>query len=193
MQAAPMAKDEAEKRVLEVLAGMEARSRGMLSVPREDGRFLRLLVESMDAKQVVELGTSHGYSAVWMALGLQKTGGRLTTFEIDRERAQLARENFKKAGVEGAITLVEGDAHQEVGKVKGPVDLVFLDADKEGYLDYLNQLLPVLRPGGMVVAHNIDPGRADPRYIEAITKNPALDSVFANFGAGGLSLTIKKR
>lgn len=191
--AAPLARDEGEKQALSVLEGMEGRSRGMLSVPRDDGRLLRLLVESTGAKNVVELGTSHGYSAVWMALALQKVGGRLTTFEIDAERAKLARENFKQAGVEKVVTLVEGDAHKEVARVEGPVDVVFLDADKEGYIDYLNQLLPRVRPGGLVVAHNIDPGRADPRYIEAITRNPDLDSVFGNFGAGGVSLTLKKR
>jgi len=193
LSAAPLAKDDGEKRVLELLDGMNSRSRGMLSVPRDDGRFLRLMAESTGAKNVVELGTSHGYSAVWMALALQKTGGKLTTFEIDAERAKLAREHFKQAGFDRIVTLIEGDAHKEVGKIEGPVDLVFLDADKEGYLDYLNQLLPKLRPGGLVIAHNIDPGMADPRYVEAITKNPDLDTVFANFGAGGVSITLKKR
>lgn len=193
LSATPLAKDDTEKKVLDVLDGMNSRSRGMLSVPRDDGRFLRLMAESTGAKNVVEIGTSHGYSGVWMAMVLQKTGGKLTTFEIDPERAKLAREHFKQAGVDGAVTLVEGDAHKEVGKVKGPVDLVFLDADKEGYLDYLNQLLPLLRPGGLVIAHNIDPGMADPRYVEAVTKNPNLDTVFANFGSGGVSITLKKR
>jgi len=193
LTASPLAKDDAEKRILGVLEGMSNRSRGMLSVPRDDGRFLRLMVETSGARNVVELGTSHGYSALWMALALQKTGGRLTTFEIDGERAKLARENFTQAGVEEVVTLIEGDAHQEVGKVKGPVDLVFLDADKEGYADYLKQLLPLLRPGGTVIAHNIDPGRADPAYLQAISTNPDLDTVFANFGSGGLSVTLKKR
>ncbi len=193
LSASPLAKDAAEKRILGVLEAMSTRSRGMLSVPRDDGRFLRLMVETADAKNVVELGTSHGYSALWMALALQKTGGKLTTFELDGERAKLARENFRQAAVEGMITLIEGDAHKEVLKVEGPVDLVFLDADKEGYADYLKQLLPLLRPGGTVIAHNIDPGRADPAYVQAITTNPDLDTVFANLGSGGLSITLKKR
>ena len=193
LSAAPLSKDDAEKRILGVLERMSGQSRGMLSVSRDDGRFLRLMVETSGAMNVVELGTSHGYSALWMALALQKTGGKLTTFEIDAEKAKLARENFKQAGVEGVVTVIEGDAHKEVGRVKGPVDLVFLDADKEGYADYLKQLLPLLRPGGTVVAHNIDPGRADPAYVQAITTNRELDTVFANFGSGGLSVTLKKR
>lgn len=192
LSAAPLSKDDAEKRILGVLERMNRESRGMLSVPRDDGRFLRLMVEGSSATNVVELGTSQGYSALWMAMALRKTGGKLTTFEIDAEKVKLARENFKQAGVDDVVTVIEGDAHKEVSKVKGTVDLIFLDADKEGYADYLKQLLPSVRPGGIVVAHNIDPGRADPAYVQAITTNPNLDTVFGNFGSGGISVTLKK-
>jgi caffeoyl-CoA O-methyltransferase len=77
--------------------------------------------------------------------------------------------------------------------VKGPVDVVFLDADKEGYVDYLEKLLPKLRPGGLVIAHNMNQRQADPRYVEAITTNPALETVFVSAGASGISITMKKR
>jgi predicted O-methyltransferase YrrM len=70
--------------------------------------------------------------------------------------------------------------------------MVFVDADKEGYVDYLNKLLPKVRPGGLIVAHNITPGMADAKYLEAITTNPDLDTVVLNQG-GGISLTVKKR
>ena len=110
-------------------------------MPAEDARLLRLLTESINAKHVVELGTANGYSGIWFALALQTTGGKLTTFEIDPERVKQAR-NFKRAGVDHLITMVEGDAHEGVTKLTGPVDLVFIDADKDGYLDYLNKLLP---------------------------------------------------
>ena len=115
-------------------------------MPVEDARLLRLLTESINAKHVVELGTANGYSGIWFALALQTTGGKLTTFEIDPQRAQQARENFKRAGVDHLITQVEGDAHQEVTKLTGPIDLVFIDADKDGYVDYLNKLLPWFGP-----------------------------------------------
>ena len=117
--------------------------RGSMSVPRDDGRLLRMLAESLGAKHVVELGTSYGYSGVWFCLALRKTGGKLTTYEIDPQRAATARNNFKRAGVTESVTIVEGDAHKEVTKLKEPVDLVFIDADKEGYADYLNKLLPL--------------------------------------------------
>ncbi|HNQ90038.1 MAG TPA: class I SAM-dependent methyltransferase [Verrucomicrobiota bacterium] len=189
----PMPKDEAEKRILDALeAVVQEQGRG-IGVPQEDGRLLRILAEGMGAKHVVELGTFHGYSGIWFCLALRTTGGRLTTYEIDAQNAALARRNFERAGVSTLVTVIEGDAHEEVTKLKDPIDLIFLDADKEGYADYLKKLLPLLRPGGLVVAHNIDPGRADPRFIEAITTNPVLESVFPSLGRSGLSLTIKKR
>jgi caffeoyl-CoA O-methyltransferase len=189
-----LAKDDAEQKILSVLGEMnQNQRRGTMSVPEEDGRLLRVLAESIGAKQVVELGTSHGYSGIWFCLALRATGGRLTTYEIDEQRASRARENFSRAGVSTLVTLVEGDAHQEVVKLKDPVDLIFIDADKEGYTDYLNKLLPLVRPGGLIIAHNIDARMANPGYIKAITTNPGLESLFLNLGGSGISVTMKKR
>jgi predicted O-methyltransferase YrrM len=77
--------------------------------------------------------------------------------------------------------------------VEGPVDIVFLDADKEGYLDYLEKLLPKLRPGGLVIAHNMSERQADPKYLKAITTNPELETVFVSAGASGIGVSMKKR
>ncbi len=189
----PMAKGPAEQKILDVLDDMSRNERGgNMNVPIEDGRLLRLLAESIGAKHVVEIGTSNGYSGIWQALALKATGGKLTTFEIDEGRAAMARQNFQRAGVDDIVTLVLGDAHEKVADVVGPVDMVFIDADKEGYVDYLNKLLPKVRPGGLIVAHNITPGMADPEYVTAITTNPELETVFYSEG-GGVSVTLKKR
>ena len=96
---------------------------------------------------------------------------------------------FKKAGVDKLITLVLGDAHEEVAALEGPIDILFLDADKQGYIDYLEQLLPKVRPGGLVVAHNITPRMADPDYVEAITTDPGLETIVR----GGVGISLKKR
>lgn len=195
-ESAPLAKTEAEKKILSVLDDMDKKDRrGMMNVPITDGRLLRLLTEAIGAKHVVEIGTSNGYSGIWFCLALRKTGGKLTTHEIDERRASLARGNFKRAGVDKLVTLVEGNAHNEVTKLKGPVDLVFIDADKEGYTDYLKKLLPLVRPGGLIVAHNISmrggrAGIAD--YVKAVTTNPDLETIFYEQG-GGVSVTLKKR
>jgi caffeoyl-CoA O-methyltransferase len=145
-----------EKKILSELEQMVKSHQTYLSVPVEDGKALRLLTEAADAKQVVEIGTSTGYSGLWFSLALERAHGHLTTFEIDHQRASRAHEHFRRADVEKLITVVEGNAHQEVMRLKGPIDVAFIDADKEGYVDYLNKILPLIRPGGLILAHNID-------------------------------------
>jgi len=112
---------------------------------------------------------------------------------MDPERIKIARENFKKAGVDDLIEIIEGDAHQTVEQHKEPIDLLFLDADKKGYVDYLEKLLPLVRPGGLVLGHDMHRPMPDPRYIEAITKNPALETSFIMMESFGMSMTLKKR
>jgi predicted O-methyltransferase YrrM len=189
---APMGNSAEEKRVLAVLDEVY-RNHRYLSVPQEDGRLLRILTESIGAQHVVELGTSTGYSGLWILLALAKTGGRLTTYEIDRGRHEMARHNYERAGLSKHATLVLGDAHVEVTKLKDPIDLVFIDADKEGYPDYLQKLAPLVRAGGLVVAHNMASPPPDPRYVEAVTTDPAFDTVFLNMHAAGVGVTLKKR
>jgi hypothetical protein len=121
----PLGKSTAEKQILAVLDDLDRNQRLQnLTVPAEDARLLRLLTESINAKHVVELGTANGYSGIWFAPALQATGGKLTTFEIDPQSVKQARENFKRAGVDHLITLFEGDAHEGVTKLAGPIDLV---------------------------------------------------------------------
>ncbi|MFC1738495.1 class I SAM-dependent methyltransferase [Planctomycetota bacterium] len=185
---------EAEKKILNVLEGMYQNQRmGMMNVPPEDARVLRLLTEAVGARRVVEIGTSNGYSAIWFCLALRKTGGELITHEIDSGRAQLARQNFKRAGVEHLVTLVEGDAHRTITKLQDPIDILFIDAEKDGYIDYLNKLLPLVRGGGLILAHNTTMrSEGIQNYIEAVTTNPNLETIFYEQG-GGLGITMKKR
>jgi predicted O-methyltransferase YrrM len=184
----PLANSEEEKRILSVLD--EARRTGdvYLEVPVADGRMLRLLAEVAGAKQVIEIGTSTGYSGLWFTLALRKTGGRLTTFELDHERATHARRHFDQAGVANLVTLIEGDAHKNVPKLKGTVDVVFIDADKSGYVDYLKSTVPSVRPGGLILAHNIE---MVPEYVKLVTADPSLETVFYRQG-NGLGITVKK-
>ena len=190
----PAAKDDFEKKTLGILDDLYRNQRqGMMNVPPDDGRILRLLVEFCGARHVVEIGTSNGYSGLWICLALHRTNGKLTTFDIDEGRFALARENFRRAGVSERVTQIFGDAHKEVAKVDGPIDVLFLDADKSGYLDYLNQLLPKVRPGGLIIAHNITPQQADPRYVKAITENPELESLLLSPQRSSISVTLKKR
>lgn len=183
----PVPKDANEKKILGVLDDILATQR-YRNVPPQDGRLLRILAESMNAQNIIEIGTSTGYSAIWMGMALQKTGGKMTTYEIDAGRAATARANFERAGMTDIITLVEGDAHEKVPSLKGSIDILFLDADKDGYIDYLNKLLPLIRPGGLIIAHNITPNMADPDYMKAVTTNPNLETMVR----GGVGVTLKK-
>ncbi len=188
----PLAKDDVEQKILTTLEEMRRGPR-YANVSPTDGRLLRLLAETIGAKRIVEIGTSTGESGVWFALALRTTGGHLYTHEIDEGRAKVAQENFKKAGVADRITLILGDAHETVSQHREPIDILFLDADKQGYIDYLNKLMPLIRPGGLIIAHNMNPRQADPRYLEAITTNPDLETSFLLMDGGGVGVTLKKR
>ena len=163
------------------------------NITTREGRVLRQLAETTGAKRIVEIGTSSGYSTIWLALAARANGGHVFTHEIDPEKVKLATANFQKAGVEEVITIIQGDAHATIKQHQEPIDVLFLDAEKRGYLDYLNQLLPVIRPGGMILGHDMHRPMPDPRYIEAVTKSPDLDSSFIMMESYGISFTVKKR
>jgi predicted O-methyltransferase YrrM len=125
------------------------------SVTTEVGQFLRLLVKLTGARQILEVGTSGGYSTIWLASAARETGGQVTTLELDATKIERAWQNFALAGLDDLVTVVEGDAHQTLGTLKGLFDFAFLDAEKEFYLDFLEPLVRLLRPGGVLVADNL--------------------------------------
>ena len=188
----PLAKNDNEKQALAALGKM-TKGTWYLNVTTREGRVLRQLTEAVGAKRVVEVGTSNGYSTIWLALGVRAAGGKVFTHEIDPEKIKMARENFKKAGVENLITIIEGDAHETVKQHTEPIDVVFLDAEKKGYVDYLRKLLPLVRSGGLILGHDMHRPMPDPRYIEAVTRNPDLDTSFIMMESFGISMTVKKR
>jgi caffeoyl-CoA O-methyltransferase len=124
----------------------------MLTGPVE-GRFLQTLVWSLRARRVLELGTYSGYSALSMAGGLPDDG-RIDTCELDEEHAAVARRYIERAGLSDRITVHVGPALQTVNRLEGPWDFVFIDADKEGYLDYYEAVLPKLSDDGLIAADN---------------------------------------
>ena len=175
--ARPVERDPAQLRRL--LRTMEAKGGRYWSVPRADGELLHFLVKATRARSVLEVGTSHGYSAVWTGLALEETGGRLTTIEIDSARHDLARRHLSEAGLSERVTLIHGDAHAKVNTLTGPFDFVFLDADKEGQVDYFHKLYPrKLTPGGLLAVHNaIRQAAAMRDYLDLIRRHPDFDTV----------------
>jgi caffeoyl-CoA O-methyltransferase len=130
-----------------------------MNVPEADGRALRDLILDKKYTRALEIGTSTGRSAIWMAWALSRTGGRLTTIEIDEDRYRQAVKNFKDAGLADFITATLGDAHQLVPRLEGPFDMVFIDADEEWFTNYAVAVLAKLVPGGAVTAHDVSLGK----------------------------------
>jgi caffeoyl-CoA O-methyltransferase len=126
-----------------------------LNVPEIDGRTLYARILKNNYRKALEIGTSTGRSAIWIAWALSKTGGKLVTLEIDESRYRTALKNFKECGLSGIIDARLADAHQLVPELKGPFDFVFCDADKEWYTDYFIGISPKIAKGGCFAAHNV--------------------------------------
>ncbi|MDX2154460.1 MAG: O-methyltransferase [Bryobacteraceae bacterium] len=177
-----------------VLERLAPTQREMMNVNAAEGEYLADVVRKVGAKRALEIGTSNGYSGIWLAMALRETGGRLITFEIDRERWAQAQENFKQAGVSGRVDSRLADALEEAPKLEGEFDFVFIDAWKPDYVKYLRMVTPKVRPGGVIMAHNTrsqsDAMRA---FRKALLEEPLLETQFVEPGPGGFSVSVKKR
>jgi caffeoyl-CoA O-methyltransferase len=165
-----------------------------LNVPESDGRVLHNLVLKHKYTRALEIGTSTGHSGVWIAWALAKTGGRLTTIEIDASRHRAALANFKDAGLSEFIDARLGDAHQLVPALSGSFDFVFSDADKDWYKNYLVALWPKLVPGGCFTAHNVTSGGAGgaSEFLAHLKTLPDADTTIDQSSRAGISITYKR-
>lgn len=170
---------KSSQELLRLFREMEAQSSRYWSVPRKDGQFLNFFIRAMKAQRVLEVGTSQGYSAIWMGLALKETGGHLTTIEIERSRYELAEKYISRAALSPWITLIWGDAHQEIIRILGPFDFIFLDADKEGQVDYFQKLYPLkILKGGVIAVHNAIKYAASMQdYLDLVRNHPNFDSI----------------
>jgi predicted O-methyltransferase YrrM len=183
-------------RIRKILDGMESQIGRYWSTPRKDAEFLNLMVKATRAVHVLEVGTSQGYSALWMGLALEETRGRLTTVEIDAGRHALAQRNVREAGLAGRVALIRGDAHREIAGLKGPFDFVFLDADKDGQMDYFKKLYPnKLAPGAIIAVHNAISEAGDMKdYTDMIRRRPDFDTVIVSTTMNdGICLSYRHR
>ena len=200
--AAPCYSQDAEKarlidqRVKKFLDKMKSRWRD-LNVPEEDGKILYEIILQNKYKRALEIGTSTGHSAVWIAWALSKTGGKLITVEIDKVRSRQALTNFKEAGLSDYIEARLADAHQLVNELPGPFDFVFIDADKDWYTNYAKALVPKLDPGGCMTAHNVEEGRFGMRgtreYYEYMKSLPEFETSIHPRSQAGVAISYKKR
>lgn len=125
-----------------------------IAVSATQGKWLHLLARAIGARRILEIGTLGGYSGIWLARALPN-GGRLTTLELDPAHAEVARRNFVRAGLGDAIEIRLGPALQTLPTLRGPFDLIFIDADKAGYTEYFGWAVTLARPGALIIADNV--------------------------------------
>ena len=131
------------------------RPRRMLNITRDTGEFLSVLVQATSARRILEIGTSNGYSTLWLALAAQAVNGHVTTIELSEFKISLAAENFKRSGLSGTITQVQGNAAEIIQTENdGSFDLIFLDSERYEYPGWWPDIKRVLRPGGLLVVDN---------------------------------------
>ncbi|MBB2202284.1 O-methyltransferase [Gluconacetobacter tumulisoli] len=158
----------------------------MRAIGPETGRLLNILARSLDGPAILELGTSFGYSGIWLAEAARATGGKLITMELHDYKSAYARRMAEQAGLADWIDFRVGDAVRMIGELSGKVDFVFVDLWKDLYLPCLEAFYPRLNPGAIIVADNmIRPGTEDvKRYARAIRALPGMSSVLLPVGTG---------
>lgn len=160
-----------------------------MNVPASDGQLLYDIIIKNNYKNAVEIGTSTGHSAIWIAWALSKTGGKLITIEIDERRYREALANFEKAGLSDYIDARLADAHDLVPQLQGPYDFVFSDADKSWYINYFKMLDPKLVVGGCFTTHNIS-RRSNWSYYNYVSSLSNYKTTLNNQG-GGMAISYK--
>lgn len=167
----------------------------MLAITADTGMFFSILLKAIKARRVLEVGTSAGFSTLWLADAVGKNG-KIITIEMDPQKIERARKNFKQAGVDKLIEIKQGVALDVLRKLKGKFDFVLLDADKENIIKYFDLVLPMVRAGGIIAADNmLLPPHYRPmmeKYSRHVRSNPRVQSVTVPIGMGE-EITIKLR
>ena len=171
-----------------------------MNVPERDGELLYDIVLDNGYTKALEVGTSTGRSGIYIAWALSKTGGKLTTIEIDNGRYEEALANFREAGLNDYIEARLADAHELVPDLAGPFDFVFIDADKDWYTAYAKAVIPKLKAGGCIAAHNVYERRGGwggyggtGAFFEYMKSLPQFETSILAESRGGLSVSYKKK
>ena len=191
-----------EPEVVDVMARLEMRdqqeraqglpgSERVQAVHPDSGRLLYVIALAKGAKSIVEIGTSHGYSTLWLASAAKADGGAVVTCDINPERIAEARQNFDDAGLADVIEILEGDARQTLRDRGEPVDLLFIDAEKSYYETFFDVVYQRLVKGGMVIADNVISHQDELEdYIAYVENHPNLESAQVPIGRG-LEISVK--
>jgi caffeoyl-CoA O-methyltransferase len=160
-------------------------------VPRETGKFLSIMASLAPSGEYLEIGTSGGYSALWLALACREQGRRLITFEILPQKASIARETFQSAEVEDIVEVIQGDAREYLDNYRN-ISFCFLDAEKEMYAGCYEKVVPNMISGGILVADNVISHKDVLKdMVEHALRDQRVDSVVVPIG-NGLLLSVKR-
>jgi len=161
-------------------------------IPAETGMLLAILAASAPRGPVLEIGTSGGYSALWLSLACKQRGDKLVTYELLHDKAELARETFAKARVEDWVELVNGDARSHL-KEREEIAFCFLDAEKEMYSEVYEEIMPRLLPNGLLVADNVISHKEElAAFVKHARDDPGVDAVVLSVGKGLLVCTKRE-
>lgn len=182
-----------DKTTEDILASLEQTQKEFWNISRVTAEFLYNLIKSANCKNVIEIGTSNGYSGIWIGKALKATSGKLTTIEFWEKRFSIARENFNKCGVGDIIEIVQGSACDVLRNLPEDykIDFAFVDANKKEYIDYFNLIHPHLNIGGYIACDNVLSHKEKCKpFIDAINSHGSYENVVLNLPAG-LSLGRK--
>ncbi len=182
-----------DKTTQEVLTELEKTQKDFWNISRTTAQFLYDFIVDGRIKNVLEVGTSNGYSGIWFGKALKKTGGKLITIEFYEKRIALAKENFEKCGVDDIIEIKQGDASTILEYLPEDymIDFAFVDACKKQYIDFFHLIDPHLKAGGYIACDNvISHAQKVQTFLEDIDKNPNYENVVLPLPAG-LSLGKK--
>ncbi|MBT3048838.1 MAG: O-methyltransferase [Candidatus Thiodiazotropha sp.] len=162
------------------------RSRRMLNITRDTGEFLSVMVQATHARRVLEIGTSNGYSTLWLAQAAQAIDGHVTTVELSESKIDMAAGNFDRSGLAGAITQVSGDAANLLeAESDSSFDLIFLDSERNEYPGWWPNIRRILRPGGLLVADNaLSHADEIAPFIGIVSEDPAFSTCTVPVGKG---------
>lgn len=184
--------EERIEKILSELEMLKDKTSGFWNVPRTTAIFLQMMVMVTRATKVLEIGTSNGYSGIYLAEALSHTGGHLYTVESHKQRFEMARENFKRSGLQDHIQQIFGHAPEILHALSGPFDLIFLDATKNEYQSYLENVWPLLQEGGVCIADNCT-SHADELadFFSAIRSRNDMEHILLPWD-NGLMVLVKK-
>ncbi len=162
------------------------RAQRMLNITRDTGEFLGVLVRATQARRILEIGTSNGYSTLWLAEAAQGIGGSVTTVELSDSKIQLARSTFARSGLASHIHLLHEDAVRVLDRSEtGVYDLVFLDSERPEYPGWWPQIRRVMRPGGLLVVDNATSHAEQMApFMDLVKADPAFTTCLATVGNG---------